>query len=143
MAPQELCCVIRRVSEVRSLPAEVCDGSLNKVDGCAVSAVLHQTSSEGQLALPETLGEKTSVEGQEQARAWTPRRQTHTFESRNIIPLGRDVQIFSSCFFELAEGLFDSGGLVDAVDGTGMQLMGLPKGLQGCREAPAVQVGLA
>lgn len=57
--------------------------------------------------------------------------------------MGCDLQIFSNCFFELAEGLFDSGGLVEAVDRTGMQLMGLAKGLQSCGEAPAVQVGLA
>lgn len=71
------------------------------------------------------------------------RYKTHTFKSGDIILLGCDLQIFCNCFFELAKGLFDSGGLVEAVDRAGMQLMGLPKGLQSCREAPAVQVGLA
>lgn len=67
----------------------------------------------------------------------------HTFKSRNIVLLGRDLQIFYNCLFEFAKGLFDSSSLVDAVDGTGVKLVGLPKGLQSCREASAVQVGLA
>lgn len=77
------------------------------------------------------------------ARAWIHPYKRHTFKSRDVILLGCDLQIFSNGFSELAKGLFDGGGLVDAVDGTGMQLMGLPEGLQSCREAPAVQVGLA
>lgn len=66
-----------------------------------------------------------------------------TFKSRNIILLGCDLQIFYNCLFELPKGLFDSGSLVDTVDGTGVKLLGLPKGLQSCREASAVQIGLA
>lgn len=56
-------------------------------------------------------------------------KKNSTFKSRNIILLGRDLQIFYNCLFELAKGLFDGGGLVDAVDGAGVKLMGLPKGL--------------
>lgn len=67
----------------------------------------------------------------------------HTFESRNIVLLCCDLQILCDCLLELAQGLFDGGGLVDTVDGGGLKLLGFTKGLQSCCEASAVQVGLA
>lgn len=66
-----------------------------------------------------------------------------TFQSRNIILLGCDLQILYNCLFELPKGLFDSSSLVNTVNGTGVKLLGLPEGLQSCREASAVQIGLA
>lgn len=54
-----------------------------------------------------------------------------------------DLQIFRDSLLELAQGLFDGGGLVEAVDGGGLKLLGFTEGLQSRREAPAVKVGVA
>lgn len=63
---------------------------------------------------------------------------TPTFESGNIVLLCCDLQVLCDCLFELAQNLFDCSSLVDTVDGGGLKLMGLAKGLQSCCEAPAV-----
>lgn len=64
--------------------------------------------------------------------------QTPTFKGRHIVLLRRDLQVLCNGLFELAQGLFDSSCLVDTVDGGGLKLMGLSKGLQSGCETPAV-----
>lgn len=54
-------------------------------------------------------------------------KQTSTFKSRNVILLCCDLEVLCHCLFELAQSLFDSSCLVDAVDGAGLKLMGLAK----------------
>lgn len=61
-----------------------------------------------------------------------------TFQSRNIVLLCCDLQILFNRLLELAEGLFNGGGLVDTVDGRGLKLLGFTKGLQSCGEASAI-----
>lgn len=46
------------VTNVCSLPEKVYDCLLNKVHSSPISTVVHQTLSEGQLALPETFGDQ-------------------------------------------------------------------------------------
>lgn len=132
-------------TNVASIPEEVFYGLMNEINGSSVSAVFHEALCQRQLAFPETL--RADRQSQHVPRPDDASLNdaiagfflfTCTFKSRDIVLLRCDLQILCDRLLELAEGLFDSGGLVDAVDGGGLKLVGFTEGLQSCCEAPAV-----
>lgn len=133
-------------TNVASIPEEVLYGLMNEINGSSVSAVFHEALCQRQLAFPETL--RADRQSQHVPRPNDASLNdalgfffylfTRTFKSRDIVLLRCDLQILCDRLLELAEGLFDGGGLVDAVDGGGLKLLGFTEGLQSCCEAPAV-----